>query len=65
MKTLPDCPHCDADATLSAVRVEVRGVVVAECSCCGKTCRVRDGTVVHVPDRRDINGTMMYDEGEY
>lgn len=48
MRALPECPHCDAAATLEGVRVEPRGVIVAWCFCCGQSCRVTDnGTVIH------------------
>ena len=48
MRPLPDCPSCDASATLDAVHSEGRGIIVCICSCCGKQCRVNaDNKVVH------------------
>jgi hypothetical protein len=48
MPEMPDCPHCSADQTLEAYRVEMRGVKVCTCSCCGKECRVSAaGVIVH------------------
>ncbi len=48
MRTLPDCPSCDARATLNAVHSEGKGILVCVCSCCGKQCRVNEfGEIVH------------------
>ena len=55
-----DCPHCSAANTLTKVRVEPNGVLVCLCSCCAKLCRVNaEGAVIHTPDKRDVNGTVM------
>lgn len=52
--TLPDCPHCREAGTLEPLRSEGRGIIVYECSCCSKRCRVNaGGEIVHVPDRSD------------
>lgn len=63
MAPLPDCPHCDGADTLEPMEVESRGVVVAQCSCCSKRCRINaDGEIVHRADVRDVSGVVM--EGE-
>lgn len=59
---LPDCPHCDSNATLEAVESEGRGVKLCAWTCCGKTCRVNaDGVVVWTADVRDVSGNVMYE----
>jgi hypothetical protein len=46
-RPLPDCPHCDATDTLKPERVEGAGTIIAVCSCCSKTVRIRaDGAVL-------------------
>jgi hypothetical protein len=62
MSALPDCACCDAVASLTAVRVEPRGVRVCFCTVCAKTCRVNAaGAIIHLPDVRDISGNVMYE----
>jgi hypothetical protein len=59
---LPDCPSCSAAQTLEPIRSQ-GGLIEATCSCCGKTCFVKDGIVVHpAPDVRDLNGVQMYED---
>jgi len=59
MPSLCDCPHCDADDTLSVVALEgsVRRCV---CSCCGKVCRVNALGAVVWPERQtDVGGQVI------
>jgi hypothetical protein len=57
---LPDCPSCDAAQSLEAIRSQ-GGLIECTCSCCGKTCFVKDNVVVHPsPDKRDVSGVQMY-----
>lgn len=60
---LPDCPRCDASATLGIVSVDPGGVRVSECSCCSAVIRVAvDGAVLHVsPSLTDVSGRMLYE----
>ena len=54
--TLPDCPHCHAAETLTAISQEA-GVTLAECSCCSKMCRVDVwGDVVRYVEKGVISG---------
>lgn len=66
---LPDCPRPGCghlETTLTVERIEPKGVRVCSCSCCGQRCRVNaDGAVVHVPDRRDVSGNEMFEDGDY
>lgn len=61
--TLPDCPNCDANQTLSAVRADRHGLRWCECSCCGLTALVNAAGVVVwkaiQPDVRDVNGVVI------
>jgi len=62
MKTLPQCPSCDAVDTLSIERIDPHGVKVCTCSCCAKRCYVAaGGAIVHVESRVDISGVTMTD----
>mgnify|MGYP001576218729 CR=1 FL=1 len=63
-KTLPDCPHCAAANTLTAVRADVRGLRWCECSCCGKECLVEpSGEIRADPPKTDVSGNAM-DDGD-
>lgn len=58
------CPSCDTVDSLEPVESEGRGVIVYVCTSCAKRCRINAyGEIVHVPDRRDVSGTMMHDDG--
>ncbi len=49
MTTPPDCPRCNANATLERIRSDTRGSVWLYCSCCSATVLVdADGRIVHV-----------------
>lgn len=50
--TLPDCPRCDAAASLEAVRADDKGMIWAYCRCCSATVLVdKDGRVLHASAR--------------
>ena len=48
MKTLPPCPHCDAnDDTLGVFHTDAKGRRWCECNCCAKESVVNeDGEIV-------------------
>lgn len=62
--TLPDCPHCDATATLEVVYTK-QGETYCTCSCCGKQTRIDGkGRAVKVERRRvefDVSGRQCFD----
>lgn len=46
---LPDCPRCDAAATLKKIRDDDKGSVWAYCECCSTTVLLdANGVIVHV-----------------
>lgn len=47
MKTLPDCESCEATNSLEKIRADEKGCIWCLCSCCAKTCLVKDGRVIH------------------
>lgn len=60
-KEQTQCPRCDARDTLTPVRGEGNGVIVAECSCCSAVVRIHaDGSIIHTdskhPDKHDRRG---------
>lgn len=59
--TLPECPFCDADNTLTPVASDGKGVIVAECSCCSRRCRVNaEGVIVWpVKVETDVSGNLI------
>jgi len=58
---LPDCPSCDAEQSLERVCVQ-GSAIECVCTCCARTCLVKDGRVVHpVPSLVDVRGVQMHD----
>ncbi len=58
---VPDCPFCDAAATLSVERADYQGSAWYLCSCCARRCLVKDGRIVHPAMKSDISGVPMFD----
>lgn len=60
---MTDCPSCSANNTLVlAGKPDARGLTLAICSCCGKSCRVnRAGEVVKPEPLVDISHRPMTD----